>query len=185
MGHVINSLENDEFKEKLEEAVSNYMGKLRKAQEVDSPYGVPYKPKIWGAGWNIQRFGVEQYFYHKGWPQLSTSDFYENALNFILGVHPGINNASFASGIGSNSIKVAYGVNRNSPFHSLFKFCCMQDFLQQNQTFDPVTARIDIFIHTARSFHNSSILRHNKLVRQLQLSKYFFDYCYNYPEQMS
>ena len=30
----------------------------------------------------------------------------------MLGVHPGSNNASFASGIGSHSIKVAYGVNR-------------------------------------------------------------------------
>ena len=37
---------------------------------------------------------------------------FEHALNFILGVHPGSNNASFASGIGSESVTVAYGVNR-------------------------------------------------------------------------
>jgi endoglucanase len=43
---------------------------------------------------------------------LTASAFYENALNFILGVHPGSNNASFVSGVGSKSIKVAYGVNR-------------------------------------------------------------------------
>ena len=35
-----------------------------------------------------------------------------NALNFILGVHPGINTQSFASGVGANSATVAYGVNR-------------------------------------------------------------------------
>ncbi len=85
---------------------------LKKQQEADSPYGVPYKPNIWGAGWNIQQFGVTQYFYHKGWPDLVPTEFFEHALNFILGVHPGPNNASFASGVGANSIKVAYGVNR-------------------------------------------------------------------------
>jgi hypothetical protein len=96
----------------VEEAVAAYQDRLLSQQEADSPYGVPYKPNIWGAGWGIQRFGVEQYFYHKAWPEHGHSLFYENALNFILGVHPGSNNASFASGVGSSSIKVAYGVNR-------------------------------------------------------------------------
>ena len=30
----------------------------------------------------------------------------------MLGVHPGINNSSFASGVGANSVTTAYGVNR-------------------------------------------------------------------------
>ncbi|MEN8229661.1 MAG: glycoside hydrolase family 9 protein [Bacteroidota bacterium] len=112
VGHVIHTIDDRRFKKEIDEAVQKYQQQLQKAQASDSPYGVPYKPNIWGAGWKIQRFGVEQYFYHIGWPQHTTTDFYENALHFILGVHPGSNNASFASGIGSNSIKVAYGVNR-------------------------------------------------------------------------
>jgi endoglucanase len=36
-----------------------------------------------------------------------------NALNFVLGCHPGSNNSSFASGIGSKSLEVAYGVNQD------------------------------------------------------------------------
>jgi hypothetical protein len=35
-----------------------------------------------------------------------------NALNFILGVHPGPNTASFVSGVGARSVKVGYGLNR-------------------------------------------------------------------------
>jgi endoglucanase len=35
-----------------------------------------------------------------------------NALNFMLGVHPGENTASFASGVGAKSATVAYGFNR-------------------------------------------------------------------------
>ncbi|MFH0759440.1 MAG: glycoside hydrolase family 9 protein [Bacteroidota bacterium] len=112
VGHVIGTIDDPEFKSDIAAAVKEYQEKLLAEQKSDSPYGVPYKPNIWGAGWNIQRFGVEQYFYHKGWPGQTYTAFYENALNFILGVHPGSNNASFASGVGSESIKVAYGVNR-------------------------------------------------------------------------
>ncbi len=112
IGSVIKYIDDPLFKSEIHTAVKAFQEDLKKQQEADSPYGVPYKPDIWGAGWNIQRFGVEQYFYHKGWPELVPTEFFEHALNFILGVHPGPNNASFASGVGSNSIKVAYGVNR-------------------------------------------------------------------------
>lgn len=44
--------------------------------------------------------------------QFAGTDSYVNALNFILGVHPGENTQSFASGVGANSALVAYGVNR-------------------------------------------------------------------------
>ena len=109
---MIDFIDDPQFKSDLYAAVKAYQDDLIKQQDADSPYGVPYKPNIWGAGWNIQQFGVNQYFYHKGWPELVPTAFFEHALNFILGVHPGSNNASFASGVGANSIKVAYGVNR-------------------------------------------------------------------------
>lgn len=112
LGRVLKHIEDEGFKKDLSAAVAAYQEKLIAQQRADSPYGVPYKPNIWGAGWGIQRFGVEQYFYHKAWPELSHPELYENALNFILGIHPGSNNASFVSGVGSSSIKVAYGVNR-------------------------------------------------------------------------
>lgn len=112
VGHIIDSIDNTDFKKNIATAVKDYQDRLKSEQEQDSPYGVPYKPDIWGAGWNIQRFGVEQYFYHKGWPGLTSSEFYENALQFILGIHPGSNTSSFVSGVGSGSVKVAYGANR-------------------------------------------------------------------------
>lgn len=78
----------------------------------ETPYGLPYKPDIWGAGWGIQRFGVEQYFLHVNAPEIFPADYLLHALNFVLGVHPGSNTASFASGVGANSLTTAYGVNR-------------------------------------------------------------------------
>ena len=77
-----------------------------------NPFGVPYRPVIWGAGWDIQHFGVEQYFLHRAFADIVSPQYMLNALNFVLGVHPGENTASFASGVGSRSMTTAYGINR-------------------------------------------------------------------------
>ncbi|MFA9389803.1 MAG: glycoside hydrolase family 9 protein [Prolixibacteraceae bacterium] len=78
----------------------------------NSPFGVPYRPHIWGHGWTNQAFGVQQYFVNKAWPDVTKPDYFLNALNFNLGVHPGDNTASFASGVGAVSTTVGYGLNR-------------------------------------------------------------------------
>ena len=100
------------FKARLAAAVATYQAGVTDRARTDSPYGVPYKPDIWGAGWTVQERGVRQYFFHKGWPEVTSTDSYVNALNFVLGVHPGENNSSFASGVGSRSATTAYGFNR-------------------------------------------------------------------------
>jgi hypothetical protein len=112
LGRVIGKINDTAFKSEIADSVASYMARLKKKSKTDSPYGVPYEPRIWGAGWDIQRFGVDQYFISKGWPEYGSPDLYLNALNFVLGVHPGENTASFASGVGSKSVLTAYGVNR-------------------------------------------------------------------------
>lgn len=81
-------------------------------QAAETPYGVPYRPSIWGAGWDIQRFGFEYYFLTNAYPDIFPKETVYNALNFVLGCHPGSNTASFASGVGARSTTVAYGLNR-------------------------------------------------------------------------
>lgn len=111
VGMALPYLNNKAFQLKLADAVKVEAQKIEETAK-NSPFGVPYRPNIWGDGWTIQRFGVEQYFVHKAWPNITTPDFFMNALSFNLGVHPGDNPASFASGIGSNSVLVGYGLNR-------------------------------------------------------------------------
>ena len=82
------------------------------SQSAETPYGIPYRPKIWGAGWDIQRLGFQYYFLHKAYPDVFGPEMVFDALNFILGCHPGSNNMSFASGIGTKSATVGYGLNR-------------------------------------------------------------------------
>jgi hypothetical protein len=109
MKHLI---KDESFLDRLNSEAQKWSVKTKNNALTDSPYGVPYTPNIWGAGWTLQEFGVQQYYFSKSWPEFANYEVYSNALNFILGVHPGNNPASFASGIGSNSLLVAYGMNR-------------------------------------------------------------------------
>ena len=108
---VLDAISNSSFTTDVAAAVAEFQKNVD-VRIASNPYGVPYTPGYWGAGWDIQRFGVEQYFLHKAWPTSVRRDTIVNALNFVLGVHPGRNTTSFASGVGANSALIAYGTNR-------------------------------------------------------------------------
>ncbi len=111
IGPVLNEIKDAKFKKEINLAVKNYFVNVKK-QSQETPYGVTYKPNIWGAGWGIQHFGMQQYFLHAYYPNIFPKTYMLNAMNFILGVHPGVNTSSFASGVGSRSLTQAYGINR-------------------------------------------------------------------------
>lgn len=111
IGRALPLINNPGFESKVKSSVAELAKKIA-LEEKETPYGVPYRPHIWGAGWNIQEFGVRQYFLHTSFPDIIPKEYMLNALNFILGCHPGDNTASFASGVGSKSQTVAYGYNR-------------------------------------------------------------------------
>jgi hypothetical protein len=111
IGRALPKINNPGFTASVKSSMKSLSNEILK-QSAETPFGVPYRPHIWGAGWDIQSFGVKQYFLHKAFPDIFSSAPIFNALNFILGVHPGENTASFASGVGVRSTTVAYGVNR-------------------------------------------------------------------------
>lgn len=78
----------------------------------ETPYKIPYRPHIWGAGWGIQSLGAHYYYLHRAMPEVFGSELIFDSLNFVLGCHPGSNTSSFASGVGAKSTTVAYGFNR-------------------------------------------------------------------------
>ena len=100
-----------QFVKEFRAALADYKASLDQ-QASETPYGVPYRPSIWGAGWDIQRFGFEYYFLTAAYPDIFPKETVYNAMNFVLGCHPGNNTASFASGVGARSATVAYGLNR-------------------------------------------------------------------------
>lgn len=111
VARVADRIPDAEYLKQLNAAAAQLFQSVRDKQAA-TPFGVPYKPYIWGAAWEIERFGVEQYFLHRGFPEAVSPEYLLNALNFMLGVHPGENTASFASGVGVRSATVAYGFNR-------------------------------------------------------------------------
>lgn len=111
IGRAMPLLNNQKFTASINTAVTAYSRKIQE-QEKETPFGVPYRPHIWGAGWGIQDFGVQQYYMHTAFPQHFSKEYMLSALNFVLGCHPGENTASFASGVGAKSATVAYGYNR-------------------------------------------------------------------------
>ena len=107
----VSALDDPDFREALRGAMEQINEEcIRLSQE--TPYGIPYRPRIWGAGWDIQRLGFQYYFLQKAYPGIFEPGFVFRALNFVLGCHPGSNTASFASGVGTRSATVAYGLNR-------------------------------------------------------------------------
>ncbi|MGY8911523.1 MAG: hypothetical protein ACKVIG_16915, partial [Flavobacteriales bacterium] len=116
VGPVLDLVANDNFKEKIRKSVKEYLKEVVKLGK-ETPYGMPYKPNIWGAGWGIQSFGVQQYYLHTSFPDIFPDTYLLNAMNFVLGVHPGVNTSSFASGVGSRSLMQAYGTTRGEHSH--------------------------------------------------------------------
>ncbi|MDX1673937.1 MAG: glycoside hydrolase family 9 protein [Longimicrobiales bacterium] len=111
VGRVLDRVDSPAFAAAIRRAVAGHAAEVREAER-RNPYGVPYEPYIWGAGWGIQDFGVRQYFLHTGFPERVPADYMLNALGFVLGTHPGRNTASFVSGVGARSVTTAYGFNR-------------------------------------------------------------------------
>ncbi len=112
VGRVAQKLNSPAFTAKIEDAVRKAFANVSQSAK-ENPYGVPYRPYIWGAGWQIQSFGVDQLFLSLGFPKIFKTDYVFNALNFVLGCHPGENTSSFVSGVGVRSMTVAYGANRD------------------------------------------------------------------------
>jgi len=111
IGRVLPKINDASFTSDIKSAVKGVSDEISK-QAAETPFGVPYRPRIWGAGWDIQSFGVRQYYLYKAFPDIFSPAPIFNALNFVLGVHPGESTASFASGVGARSTTIAYGINR-------------------------------------------------------------------------
>jgi hypothetical protein len=111
VGRAEKAINDANFTKAVREALSALKEKMAQMSG-ETPYGIPYRPHVWGAGWDIQRLGFEYYYLHKAYPDIFDPDMVFNALNFILGCHPGSNNMSFASGVGAKSATIAYGMNR-------------------------------------------------------------------------
>jgi endoglucanase len=112
VSRILQVIDDTEFQGGFDLAIQKYLNELE-SEASQNPFGIPYKPGIWGAGWGIQYFAVGQYYLYKNLGIDQSKKYVMRTLDFVLGIHPGSNTASFVSGVGVNSATVAYGLNRD------------------------------------------------------------------------
>jgi len=109
---ILKDIDDNAFRRGFTISLQEYYRELKKSTE-SNPFGVPYHPRIWGSAWDIEKFGIEQYYLFRTLGNNDSKDYFLNALNYVLGIHPGENTSSFVSGVGTKSATVAYGLNRD------------------------------------------------------------------------
>jgi hypothetical protein len=103
---------NEPFSTAIREALIRVQENY-KSLALKSPYGLPPdRGNRTSGSWDVQTLGYYYCFFQDAYPDIFEPDYIFNAVNFILGCHPGSNTSSFASGVGAKSATVAYGVNR-------------------------------------------------------------------------
>jgi endoglucanase len=102
-------VKDEAFKSGVKEALQSYKTELDKML-AENPFGIPWKPAIWGVGWDIQDYAVTQYYLNRAFPEMFNRENLLRVVNYVLGCHPG-SSTSFVSAVGSHSIIPAYGFN--------------------------------------------------------------------------
>jgi endoglucanase len=103
------------FSKDVGRILGEYAAKL-KEELSRMPYGVPFRPHVWGVTWDIQEYAVRQYYLHKAYPEEFDRENLLRVLNYVLGCHPA-SNTSLVSAVGAKSMTVAYGINLSDWTH--------------------------------------------------------------------
>lgn len=98
------------FKDEVAAVLKSYQPKLDQMLSAN-PYGVPIATGTWGGSGQVTRFATEMYLLHQAFPETVGPEYTLRALDYVLGRHP-VSNASYVSGVGTESKLIAYGNNR-------------------------------------------------------------------------
>jgi len=111
IARVSDQIKDEKFNSEFSDALKSYKSKLDSTLNTN-PFGIPWNPRIWGVGWNIQRYALEHYYLVQKYPDLFDRELIFRVVNYVLGCHPG-SNVSLVSGVGAHSITIAFGVYRD------------------------------------------------------------------------
>ncbi|HEQ71750.1 MAG TPA: glycoside hydrolase, partial [Spirochaetia bacterium] len=106
----ISYMQDESFTASVQAAAVAYR-ENREKEWISNPFGVPYFHNIWGVGWLLQRYALQEYFLHRAFPDLFPAENIFQVVHYALGCHPA-SNLSLVSGVGAQSVTATYGVNR-------------------------------------------------------------------------
>lgn len=95
----------------LAAAVAEHCGELARKRS-ESPYGIVWHSAVWGIGWGLLWQAVQEYYLWRAFPRIVDPEGILAVVNYTLGCHPGPG-LSLVSGVGSRSMTIAYGFNRD------------------------------------------------------------------------
>jgi len=104
------SVADEAFTASVRAAVAGSLAQFD-AELKTNPFGILFRPHIWGIGWQLLSYAVQLYEFWLAFPDLVDREILLRVLNYNHGCHPA-SNTSLVSGVGAKSITVAYGVNR-------------------------------------------------------------------------
>ena len=111
IARISDQITDETFNTAFYDALKNYKSKLDSTLNTN-PFGIPWRPAIWGVGWNIQQYALEHYYLVQKYPELFDRELVLRVVNYVLGCHPG-SNVSLVSGVGARSVTIAFGVYRD------------------------------------------------------------------------
>jgi hypothetical protein len=115
ISRVADMINDESFKTGFMTALKDYRTSLDSTLAA-TPFGIPWNPKIWGVGWDIQEFAMQHFYLVKKYPDLFDREPVLRVVNYVLGCHPG-SSTSLVSGVGAHSVISAFGVNRTMEYY--------------------------------------------------------------------
>jgi hypothetical protein len=98
------------YEQKLRPYVEKYKVELDGMLK-QNPYGVPIGTRGWAGNSQIVGWATTNYYLHKSYPDLVSTDLVIRGLDYLFGTHPA-HNYSFVSAVGNRSKHLGYGNNR-------------------------------------------------------------------------
>jgi endoglucanase len=98
------------LRERLQACLRQFSQSLQ-VEYASTPFGLPFKPHVWGVGWHLQSIGVRLFYLTQAYPGLFDREVLFRVVHYVLGVHPA-SSTSLVSGVGAHSLIPAYGTNR-------------------------------------------------------------------------
>lgn len=112
IGRFDQAVANKSFSKAIRNALP-ILQKMYSEYAAKTPYGVPHDRGNTSSGsWEPQHLGYNYCYLYAAYPDMFEPDYIFNAMQYLLGMHPGRNQASFVTGVGAETMKAAYGVNR-------------------------------------------------------------------------
>lgn len=112
LGRFDKAFGNKKFSADVQKALLTILPKLDQMMKMN-PYRVSNGRGGFSSGsWAAQHEGFHYAMLHDAYPEIFSTEYMANVVEWALGMHPGRNRSSFVGGIGQQAARITYGANR-------------------------------------------------------------------------